>query len=230
MRGDRNRFQPLIDAGIRIVSWENARELRRNTRLLHSIPTLPPGETDALHELIEALAPSRVVYISSTGVYGAAENVDETTPAVPDDDRGRLRLAEEAWVRSGPWSSLILRAAAIYGPGRGVHAAVREGRAPRSAGSGVVSRIHVDDLAALADAGLFADDLKGAWPVADDLPCSSAEIVAWCSGGGAAPETGAPVRGRSVVGRKIRELLGVELLYPSWKTGVPAALEEENGR
>lgn len=228
MRGDRSRFQALIEAGVRIVNWENARELRRNTRLLHSIPTLAPGETDALHELIRALAPSRVVYISSTGVYGAAETVDETTPAVPDDERGRLRLAEEEWVRQG-WSSLVLRAAAIYGPGRGVHAAVREGRAPRGAGSSVASRIHVDDLAALADAALLADDLEGAWPVADDLPCSSAEIVAWCTGGAPVPESLTTIRGRRVDGRKIRELLGVELRYPSWKTGVAAALEEEAG-
>ena len=79
----------------------------------------------------------------------------------------------------GPWSSLILRSAAIYGTGRGVHAALREGRIPRGAGAGIVSRIHVEDLAAIIEAGLYAE-LEGAWPVADDAPCSSTEIAAWC--------------------------------------------------
>ena len=47
---------------------------------------------------------------------------------------------------------------------------------PRGAGSGIVSRIHVEDLAAIVEAGLFSD-VQGAWPVADDVPCSSAEIA-----------------------------------------------------
>jgi nucleoside-diphosphate-sugar epimerase len=228
VRGDISRFNGLINTELRVVGWETALELGRKSILLHSIPPLGPGETLALHDLIEALEPVRVVYISSTGVYGAEQIVDDTTPAAANEPKGEQRLAEEAWIGAGPWSSLILRAAAIYGPGRGVHTAVRERRLPRSAGSGIVSRIHVDDLAALTDAALFSD-LVGAWPVADDLPCSSAEIIAWCSGGETLP-VGTTIRGRSVNGRKIRELLSVELRYPSWKTGVPAALrEEENG-
>jgi len=225
VRGDVARFRHLNQPGLRLVDWGNAGELARKTRLLHSIPTLPAEETRALHELIQSLEPVRVVYISSTGVYGAEENVDATTRPAPDDERGERRLEEEGWVAGGPWTSLILRAAAIYGPGRGVHTALKEGRAPRGAGSGVVSRIHVDDLAALVDAALWSD-LGGAWPVADDLPCSSAEIIEWCLGAAPAPG-GATIRGRRVNGRKIRELLGVELAYPSWKTGIPAALKEE---
>jgi hypothetical protein len=83
----------------------------------------------------------------------------------------------------------------------------------------------VDDLAALADAALFSD-LGGAWPVADDLPCSSAEIIKALVPAGETPDE-FPVTGRRVDGRKIRELLGVELTYPSWKTGIPAAIAEE---
>lgn len=208
------------------MEWESALELGRKSHLLHSIPTLGPDETRGLHDLIQALEPVRVVYISSTGVYGAEQNVDETTPAAANEPKGQQRLAEEAWITAGPWTSVILRSGAIYGPGRGVHVAVKEGRTPRTADSGLVSRIHVDDLAALADAALFSD-LVGVWPVADDLPCSSAEIVAWLSGGETLPASDIVIKGRSVNGRKIRELLGVKLRYPSWRTGVPAALREE---
>jgi len=37
-----------------------------------------------------------------------------------------------------------------------------------------------------------------------------------------------PVWGRRVDGRKIRELLGVELRYPSFESGIKACLEEES--
>lgn len=228
-------FSDLADQGLRLVEWSLDRpgklDIPDRWRLLHSIPTLPPPATAALHSVIRFLQPSRVVYISSTGVYGAQTEVDENTPPAPADARGEQRIGEETWLRAGPWSALILRAAAIYGPGRGVHTALREGRLPRGNNSAVVSRIHVDDLAAIAEAALFSE-LEGAWPVADDLPCASAEILDWC---GQLPGTVPSVEttlefavaGRRVDGSRIRQLLGVNLVYPTWKTGVPACLAAE---
>jgi nucleoside-diphosphate-sugar epimerase len=232
-----DRFRELADLGVRLAELAETTLLPRNATLAHLVPPLPDPENVALRETILELAPKRVVYVSSTGVYGVHTDVDCDTPAEPNDERGRLRLEEERWIASGPWTGLILRAAAIYGPARGVHAALREGKMPRGAGSGIVSRIHVEDLAAIIDAGLFAD-LQGAWPVADDEPCPTEEIAAWCIESGYAPyvqlkaagqyETpGRPIAGRKVDGRKIREMLGVELKYPSWRTGVAASLAEE---
>jgi nucleoside-diphosphate-sugar epimerase len=200
--------------------------------VIHCIPPLAEPENIALRALIEELNPRRIVYVSSTSVYGEQAEVNEETPVHPNDERGYRRVEEEQWVASKPWSSLILRSAAIYGPGRGVHAALREGRIPRSAGSGVVSRIHVEDLAAIVEAGV-SSALEGAWPVADELPCTSAEIAAWCVGtmnlGGAAEMAPTiPIAGRKVDGRKIRELLDIRLTYPSWETGIPASLLEED--
>jgi hypothetical protein len=163
--------------------------------------------------------------VSSTGVYGDQVDVNEETPAQPHDERGRLRLEEEHWIAAGPWTSLILRAAAIYGPERGVHVALREGRVPRGGGSGIVRRIHVDDLSAIIHAGFFSE-IEGAWPVADDDPCSTAEIAAWCCKT-RANNSEIAISGRRVDGRRIREKLGVELTYASWRTGIPASLAEE---
>jgi hypothetical protein len=87
-------------------------------------------------------------------------------------------------------------------------------------------------LAAIVEAGLFAD-LQGAWPVADDAPCSTVEIARWCAKllqmkvVSEHKLPGRPVSGRKVDGRKIRETLGVELKYPSWRTGIVASLAEE---
>lgn len=209
-------------------------ELPRHARVLVTIPPLPAPANTKLRESIRGIAPARVVYISSTGVYGGRVEVDSGTPATPNDARGHARLEEERWMTSGPWSSLILRSAAIYGPGRGVHAAIREGKMPRGAGAAIVSRIHVDDLAAIAEAGLFSD-IQGAWPVADDAPCSTNEIVSWCRDhlklqSDSIPEipAAAPISGRKIDGREIRNLLQVELQYPSWQTGIPASIAEES--
>jgi nucleoside-diphosphate-sugar epimerase len=85
-----------------------------------------------------------------------------------------------------------------------------------------VSRIHVDDLARIIHAGLFSD-IGGAWPVADDDPCSTAEIAAWMQIN-TANNSGIAIPGRRVNGTMIREKLGIELTYPSWRTGIPASL------
>jgi nucleoside-diphosphate-sugar epimerase len=231
-----SRFREMADLGVQLAELTGSVQLPRNAIVAHLIPPLPDPENapenSSLRETILKLAPRRVVYVSSTGVYGSRTDVDWETPATPNDDRGRLRLEEERWIASGPWSSLILRSAAIYGPGRGVHTAVREGKMPRGASSGITSRIHVEDLAAIVDAGLFTD-LQGAWPVADDAPCATAEIVRWCAElfrlkAVSEPENaGKPFAGRNVDGRKIREILGVELKYPSWQSGIPACLAED---
>jgi nucleoside-diphosphate-sugar epimerase len=202
----------------------------RGAVLVHSIPPVEEPDRSAIREFIRSIEPGRIVYISSTGVYGAQTSVDETTLAAPENDKGRARLAEEQWLVSTGIPALILRSAAIYGPGRGIHMRLREGRLaglPRGAG-GVVSRIHVDDLAALLEAGIDSG-LTGAWPVADDRPASSVEVLTWYAArlGIALPEIpgelSIPQRGRFVDGRKIREQLGVKLRYPTWETGIPAS-------
>ncbi|MGA2716341.1 MAG: hypothetical protein ABSG41_24870 [Bryobacteraceae bacterium] len=227
------RFQKLADAGLALSELKldspDLPALPKQAIVVHLIPPLIEPENTGLQAIIQELAPRRIVYISSTGVYGDQVDVDAKTPVKPNDERGRRRLEEERWVMR--WPSLILRAAAIYGPGRGVHAAIREGKMPRSAGSGIVSRIHVEDLAAIVQAGIFSD-LEGAWPVADDEPCSSAEIAEWCSKLFKMKEVPPSVSdsatvGRRVDGTEIREKLGIELTYPSWRTGIPASLAEE---
>jgi nucleoside-diphosphate-sugar epimerase len=215
--------------------------LRRATaepgaRVLVSVPPLPgPPPADPVAALLAALGapPSRVVYLSTSAVYGRAEVVDERTPAAPGDAAGEARLAAEAAVRAGPWSALVLRPAAIYGAWRGLHATLRDGGRPRSPDPDrVVSRIHVDDLAALAVAALDAP-VEGAFPVADEEPASGREVARFCESLGlpglAAPGPREPGGrpGRRVDGRAILALLGLRLRHPSFRSGIPAALAAE---
>jgi len=89
-------------------------------------------------------------------------DVDQASAAL-----AAARLAAEGPVMAGPWSWCVLRPAAIYGPGRGAHESIRIGRW-RIAGDGsnYTSRIHVDDLAALAAAAVacsFSRHLRRRW-------------------------------------------------------------------
>lgn len=130
---------------------------------------------------------------------------------------------------------MTLRAAAIYGPGRGVHIVYKLGKYPRH--ESFVSRIHVDDLAAHAEAALFST-ATGAYPVADDEPCTSAEIYDFCAellgppDVAPQPASRGPVRfsaNRRVDGSAVRKILGIELRYPSYRTGIPAAVDADRG-
>ena len=216
-------------------------------RVLLSIPTLTSGRAgaerldDPTPRIVKALgtAPARVVYLSTTGVYGKARQVDETTPIAPLTERQRQRAEAERAVAAGPWPSLILRPAAIYGPGRGAHRALAAGRLRLAGGGGhFISRIHVEDLAALAAAAIESD-LTGAFPAADEEPCTSREMACYCArlmGLPMPPSAEESALGetqrsdRRVDGRALGELLGVTLRYPSYREGVAAAIAEETAK
>lgn len=203
--------------------------------VLHSIP--PDGETEYTQQLSHALRkrhPQRLVYLSTTGVYGAAEVVDEHTAVAPDSARDGLRVAAERLVTGGPWTSLVLRPAAIYGPGRGVHTSVRRGSFHMpDAGERIVSRIHVEDLARITVAALNSE-ITGAYPVADEEPARSIDVVKFAAEALRMPfpEMGEPrgdarTRGRRVDGRAIVAALGLALHYPTYREGTLACLRTE---
>lgn len=196
--------------------------------VLHSIPSLPNHADATLLAGLHGRA-ARVVYLSTTGVYGEAHHVDEHTPIAPRGERELLRAATEAAVAQGPWQSLILRPAAIYGPDRGVHISMAHGAYTLFGdGGNYISRIHADDLAALAAAALLSD-LTGAYPVADLHPCTSKEIADFCAVHfHLPPAIVAPIdqvppsrrNNRQVDGRAICRALNVTLQYPSYREGL----------
>ena len=209
----------------------------QGTSVLLSVPLLrDEGKLfDPTPQLLEALGdrPARVIYLSTTGVYGRTREVDETTAVAPVTERQRLRVKAEEAIAGGRWPALILRPAAIYGPGRGVHVAMREGRFKLVGdGGNWVSRIHVDDLARHVVAAL-GSDLTGAFPVADEDPCTSREMAEFCSELLDLPMPTSTTEfdvdetrrsDRRVDGGAVRQALGVRLRYSSYKIGIPASL------
>lgn len=115
---------------------------------------------DGLARVLDAVTASgapvrRVLFVSSTAVYGGADGgwVDETTAPDPGGFSGRIiREAEELLSRRLEGTGITpvaLRLGGIYGPGRTrLIDQVRSGKATVPAESRFTNRIHRDDAAA----------------------------------------------------------------------------------
>jgi nucleoside-diphosphate-sugar epimerase len=207
--------------------------------VVDSVPVDPRGpHTPALVEAAARVRPARMVYLSSTGVYGVPGWIDEDTPARPTRDDGRARLAEEGPLRASGLSVVVLRIAAIYGPGRGLAERLRAGTY-RVIGDGAtyVSRIHVDDLVAvILAAATHPAPPRDVYVVADDAPATvreHADGVAAALGlpppPSIAAESAPPIAvemqtaDRRIRNARMKAELGVVLRYPSWRDGVGAS-------
>ncbi|NBZ86555.1 SDR family oxidoreductase [Stagnihabitans tardus] len=212
----------------------------------HLLTSVPPGASDpvlAAHgDQIAKAGLEWVGYLSTTAVYGHHDGawVDETTPPDPSTPRGAARWrAEQAWAALG-LPLHIFRLAGIYGPGRGPFEKVRDGSARRIIKPGqVFSRIHVDDIANVLEAALLRP-APGVYNVCDDDPASPETIL-----GAAAEMLGLPpppmvpydqaemtemarsfyAENKRVRNDKIKQVLGVKLLYPSYREGLEAILK-----
>jgi nucleoside-diphosphate-sugar epimerase len=221
-------FEPRLTGALTAESVEAL--VPRGARVLVAFP--PDGVSDA------AIAPalrnaSGIVYLSSTAVYGdASGRIDASTPVDATAPRAAARLAAEDAYRAA--GAVILRAAAIYGPARGLHVRLARGE-HRLAGSGqaVVSRIHVTDLARIAREALARGAPAAIFTVADDAPVPQREVVAWLSARLGLPMPPSVPPGelhdtlrhdRAVDGGHVQRALGLTLLYPTYREGFEACL------
>jgi nucleoside-diphosphate-sugar epimerase len=200
------------------------------------VVTFPPdGATDmAVAEL--ARRAGAAVYLSSTGVFGDRHGVidDQSAPA-PDSPRTTLRLrAEELWRANG---ATVLRVAAIYGPGRGMHVRVREGSA-RIAGDGrqFICRIHVDDLVTAIWRSVEQKLGPEAYVIADDEPAPQGDVVRYLAELLRVPVPPAqPLESvsetlrhdRRIDASRFKSHAGVTWRYPTYRAGFAACLAAE---
>lgn len=191
----------------------------------------PPG-ADPAKEIATLPRCRRLVYLSSTGVYGRGDGalVDETWPVAPLSSSGKARVAAERALLDRDEPSVALRIAGIHGPGRGIADRIKAGTY-RIVGDGTshISRIHVVDLvAAIMAAG--DSDATGPINIADDDPSPIAEVAnAFAAKLGVAPPPRTPVSDvtsevaamltadRRIANARMHAL-GITLRYPSWRT------------
>lgn len=219
--------------------------------LLVSVPPDEQGDPFARRLAARPRQLRWIGYLSTTGVYGDTGGawVDETAAPNPSNARGKRRLlAEDQWLRFGQAHGIatqIFRLPGIYGPGRSALDDVRAGKARRIDKPGqVFSRIHVEDIAATLAAALEKPRSGAIYNVADDLPSSSADVVAYaCQLLGVAPPPLVPYAEieptlspmgrefyadtRRVRNERIKRELGVALTYPTYREGLRGILDRE---
>ncbi|MDA1332194.1 MAG: NAD-dependent epimerase/dehydratase family protein [Proteobacteria bacterium] len=162
---------------IRSINWLHAdldepRTLQKLAGLSEGVIYLAPpnssGDTDMrIRNFLRSIAsgvsiPQRLVYMSTTGVYGdcAGECVSETRATNPQTGRARRRLDAEAQVRA--WSqrtgcaSMILRVPGIYASDRLPLSRLKKELPTLMADEDSFSNhIHADDLAQIVFLTLF---------------------------------------------------------------------------
>lgn len=245
-----DKAEVLRHEGVTPVLWPDedlAPALASATHLLISAAPDAAGDPvlaryrDAIAEAAPRLG--WVGYLSTTGVYGdhAGGWVDEATPLTPSTKRGQMRVeAEAAWQAIPGLPLHIFRLAGIYGPGRGPFEKVRQGTARRIVKPGqVFSRIHVEDIAQVLEASIARPNPGAIYNLCDDDPAPPQDVI-----GHAAELLGLPLpeevafdaaemtpmarsfyaESKRVSNRRIKEELGIDLLYPDYRSGLRALL------
>jgi nucleoside-diphosphate-sugar epimerase len=130
-----------------------------------------------LEALQEGAAPRRIVYISTSAVYGDCHGawITEEQSLRPATERGSRRLDAEQrlqeWAACHGVEWLVLRVPGIYGPGRLPLERLRRGLPVlREAEAPYTNRIHADDLAVICVACLDTDHHNTVYNVSDGHP------------------------------------------------------------
>lgn len=152
--------------------------LDTHTRHLLAALARPPMATSTRAAMLSQPCrqlPGRLVYISTTGVYGdcAGEWIDETRAVKPATDRARRRLdAEHAlrkWGRRQGVAVSIMRAPGIYSAERLPLERLRNGIAALAVDEDVITNhIHAEDLARAAITAMYRGKPGRIYNVVDD--------------------------------------------------------------
>ena len=226
-------------------------DLRQASHVVLSIAPGAEGDPALVHhraDLDAAADLEWLCYYSTVGVYGdfGGAWIDESAPLVPRNERSDRRvLAEQAWRNYAARRGIkltILRLAGIYGPGRSTFDKLRDGTARRVVKPGqVFNRIHVEDIARVTALAAEAR-LDGTFNLGDDEPAPPQDLVTHAAallGMTPPPEIAyadaefTPMQrsfytdNKRVSNGAIKQALGIDMLYPTYREGLAAIFEKE---
>lgn len=256
------RFQlaPLSRANGFDLDRPDSLSLAAAQALLHCVPPPDQGATDTrtahlLASLEKArILPARIVYVSTSGVYGdcAGARVDETRPPAPQSERARRRVHAETqlvqWAGQRGVELVVLRAPGIYAAERLPLERLRAGTPVLRAEDDVyTNHIHADDLAAIVCRALDEDAPAGVYNASDDTEMKMGEWFDLLADVHALPRPPriskelAPGRvpaallsfmqeSRRLDNTRLKRVLGIRLRYPTVHQGLrneyPARLDQ----
>ena len=236
--------------GLDLDRPESLASLEPAHAVLHCAPPPQAGERDTrTANLLAALEgtgilPTRIVYISTSGVYGDCGGalVDESRPVNPQSARAKRRVqAEEQltrWCARHGVALVVLRAPGIYAADRLPLERLRAGTPTLRAQDDVhTNHIHADDLAAICVRALDDDAPAGTYNASDDTRLMMGDwfdLVADRSGlprPPRVPRSEASKRipsallsfmseSRRLDNQRLKRVLGVRLRYPTVLEGM----------
>jgi nucleoside-diphosphate-sugar epimerase len=190
---------------------------------------------DGLSATLDRLPPfGRLLYISSTGVFGdaAGEWIDEQSPPAPIDPAGEVCLEAERLLQRRAaemnWDVVVFRLAGIYGPGRMIGLeSLREGRPIAGDPTSHLNLIHVEDAANVVAAAADRPDANGCYIVADGRPVQRRDFYEYSAQQIGAPppmfDGSAARRGRGdrrLCSDRMKRELSATLRYPDFRAGL----------
>jgi len=138
-------------------------------------PTSPHGRRDGrarrLLRLLGPAAGARLLYISTSGVYGDRHGAwtDEAAVPAPSSERAQRRLDAESLLRASQWRAAVLRVPGIYAPDRLPVDRLRQAIPVALPAQDVITNhIHAEDLARACIAALYRSAPARVYNIVDD--------------------------------------------------------------
>jgi len=209
----------------------------RDNRMRHFLASIKPKQN-----------PKRIIYISTSGVYGDCRGnwVTEESPVNPMIDRSRRRVdAERAlsgWAKKSVVSIVTLRVPGIYGPNRLPIQRIQAGEPVlRQEDAPWTNRIHADDLARVAVQAAKTKRPDRVYNISDGNPGTVTEYYNTVADAIQLPRPPtismekarrifSPMRlsflaeSRRLDNRRMLGELNIVLRYPTMKEGIPASI------
>ncbi len=194
---------------------------------------------DGLRNVLAAAESKRLIFVSSTSVYGQDDGgwVDEESATEPASFRGRLILGAERLLDAADRQTIVVRFAGIYGPGRTrLIESVRSGEAVCWDDPPLyTNRIHVDDCAGMLHHLGQLLKPQSMYLGVDHEPAADSEVKRWLARRLGVPEPPSAAdrpssRRRMSANKRCsnRRLLatGYTFRYPDFRAGYGAVLSE----
>lgn len=188
----------------------------------------------ALERLLAALpspaSPLRLIYVSSTAVYGQndGEMVDEGSECAPAGFNGCVLREGEQLAARLLGDSVVLRLSGLYGPGR--HWLLRRVRGGQAIAPGDhwTNRIHLADAGALVGRLVELDAVPACVIGVDDQPATEREVLDWIAARLGLPSLPTVPGPPTVSGKRLRNdlsrSLGWRPRYASYRDGYTSEL------
>jgi len=193
---------------------------------------------------LSAAPPRKYIHTSSTSVYGQTDGswITEEAPTEPATETSRILVETEglllAAAKENGFPAVVVRAAGIYGPGRGhlFLKYLRDEAVLSGDGGRFINMIHLEDLVTAIVAALKEARPGEIFNVADDEPVTQMEFFRWLSesldkpmppvgDGNELKKRKRALTDKRVSNRKLKQDLGCDFRFPTFREGYGAEIE-----